>query len=601
MVLVVSKKIMQNTLKIFKNNKILRNLLDNIFAKLYNNHIKYKNERGIFMGETETKTQDQGKYSGMWEKSCGVEPNFFKKICEPIEDIKVIKSNGDLISKVFGKNDNKSNDKLKVVIKDSELTDARDVLTNFRNYVKNVEVTCKNSNTVTNVWKNFKKLFKEVAKSLAGRNDKNDYKRLSNIKLKFSSFAKKSNLIKEIKLSDESTKNEKNVKGFIVSLIILYRKVLYAYIVAKDKSMHGIALPKRVAGKEMSTVASGIGDGSEGESMSATAAPEEKEKAIKGKSGKMSVIINGINTICSQQSYAGYFKEVGRFIEELKACGTGNSYECLKWILNDAPNLNNTPNNKIGLVSNHVTAAYGKVTQLCKFLQKRGSRFRYNNGKSSFTCMIAMNASLRHASVIDVLKKLKNYLDDKRMSGVKPWINQPGSEANDTTTRQLSGYSSQNAATSNTPEYVKPVAQSHGGVPNRKPPQARPSGVSANFSEQNGSKNSIHPELPEPEKLCYKANTEYTDISDDLEKILKAVREIDQNAQIVYNKESKTIEQIKSTDKLLQELFLKFLEDKFNWEDLQEKEKNKIVPDGIYNKFYNLYYAVYPNSSQATK
>ena len=554
------------------------------------------------MGETEIKTQnqDQGKYSDMWTKKCGVKDSFFTGFCKNIDSTSMINKD-NFIDRVFGKDDNKNDDKLKVVIKSEELDKTRDLLTTFRTYVKDVETVCKKSNTVTNVWKNFKKLFKEVAKSLAGRNDKNDYKRLSNIKLKFSSFAKKSNLIKEIKLSDESTDNEKNVKGFIVSLIILYRKVLYAYIVAKDKSMNGIALPKKDAGKEMSTVASGIGDGSEGESMSATAAPEEKEKAIKGKSGKMSVIINGINTICSQQSYAGYFKEVGRFIEELKACGTGNSYECLKWILNDAPNLNNTPNNKIGLVSNHVTAAYGKVTQLCKFLQKRGSRFRYNNGKSSFTCMIAMNASLRHASVIDVLKKLKNYLDDKRMSGVKPWINQPGSEANDTTTRQLSGYSSQNAATSNTPEYVKPVAQSHGGVPNRKPPQARPSGVSANFSEQNGSKNSIHPELPEPEKLCYKANTEYTDISDDLEKILKAVREIDQNAQIVYNKESKTIEQIKSTDKLLQELFLKFLEDKFNWEDLQEKEKNKIVPDGIYNKFYNLYYAVYPNSSQATK
>lgn len=542
------------------------------------------------MGETETKTQDQGKYSGMWEKSCGVEPNFFKKICEPIEDIKVIKSNGDLISKVFGKNDNKSNDKLKVVIKDSELTDARDVLTNFRNYVKNVEVTCKNSNTVTNVWKNFKKLFKEVAKSLAGRNDKNDYKRLLNIKLKFSSFAKKSNLMKEINISNKNAgESEKNVKRLIMSLIILYRKVLYAYIVAKDKSMHGIALPKKDAGKEMSAGTSVISGTSEGESMSDTGASEEKEKAIKGKSGKMSVIINGINAICIQQSYTGYCKEVGSFIDGLKACGTGNSYECLKWILKDPPD------GKSGLVPNYVNVACEKVTQLCKFLQKRGSDFRYNNGKSSFTCMIAMNASLRHASVIDVLKKLKNYLSQKS-GGIDAWIS---SGISDTTTEQNN--ESESNSTSNTPEYVKPVAQSHGGVPNRKPPQARPSGVSANFSEQNGSKNSIHPELPEPEKLCYKANTEYTDISDDLEKILKAVREIDQNAQIVYNKESKTIEQIKSTDKLLQELFLKFLEDKFNWEDLQEKEKNKIVPDGIYNKFYNLYYAVYPNSSQATK
>lgn len=50
MVLVVSKKIMQNTLKIFKNNKILRNLLDNTFAKLYNNHIKYKKRKGNFYG-----------------------------------------------------------------------------------------------------------------------------------------------------------------------------------------------------------------------------------------------------------------------------------------------------------------------------------------------------------------------------------------------------------------------------------------------------------------------------------------------------------------------------------------------------------------------
>lgn len=585
MVLVVSKKIMQNTLKIFKNNKILRNLLDNIFAKLYNNHIKYKNERGIFMGETETKTQDQGKYSGMWEKSCGVEPNFFKKICEPIEDIKVIKSNGDLISKVFGKNDNKSNDKLKVVIKDSELTDARDVLTNFRNYVKNVEVTCKNSNTVTNVWKNFKKLFKEVAKSLAGRNDKNDYKRLSNIKLKFSSFAKKSNLIKEIKLSDESTKNEKNVKGFIVSLIILYRKVLYAYIVAKDKSMHGIALPKRVADKEMSAVALGIGDGSEGESMSATAAPEEKEKAIKGKSGKMSVIINGINTICSQRSYTGYCKEVGSFIDGLKACGTGNSYECLKWILKDPPD------GKSGLVPNYVNVAHDKVTQLCKFLQKRGSNFRYNNGKSSFTCMIAMNASLRHASVIDVLKKLKNYLSQKS-GGIDAWIS---SGISDTTTGQPSGDSQQNVSTSSA------AGAGTSQAPSTKPPQTRPSSVSTNFSEQNGSKDSSLPELPKPEKVYYRANTGDNYIPSGLKEIFKAVREIDQNAQIVYNRGSRTIEQIISTDKLLSK-FLK--KDEFDWDDLKEKEKNNIVPEGIYDKFidlYNAYDAVYPNSSQATK
>lgn len=537
------------------------------------------------MGKTETQTQNQGKYSDMWEKSCGVKDSFFTEFCKNIGSTNMI-TKDKFIDRVFGKNDNKNDDKLKVVIKSEELDKTRDLLTTFRTYVKDVETVCKKSNTVTNVWKNFKKLFKEVAKSLAGRNDKNDYKRLSNIKLKFSSFAKKSNLIKEIKLSDESTENEKNVKGFIVSLIILYRKVLYAYIVAKDKSMNGIALPKKDAGKEMSTVASGIGDGSEGESMSATAAPEEKEKAIKGKSGKMSVIINGINTICSQQSYADYCEKVRDFIKDLKDCGTGNSYECLKWILND------TPNNKIGLVSNYVTAAYDKVTQLCKFLQKRGSNFRYN-GKSSFTCMIAMNASLRHASVIDVLKKLKNYLDDKRMNGVKSWINQPGSEANGVATGQPLSGSLQSTPVSGV---AGAVAQSHVGahLPLKKPPQTRPVGVGSNVSKQNGSKDSIHPELPEPEKLCYKANTEYTDISDDLKKILKAVREIDQNAQIVYNKESKTIEQIKSTDKLLQELFLKFLEDKFNWKDLQEKEKNKIVPDGIYNKFYNLYYTVYP-------
>lgn len=486
MVLVVSKKIMQNTLKIFKNNKILRNLLDNIFAKLYNNHIKYKNERGIFMGETETKTQDQGKYSGMWEKSCGVEPNFFKKICEPIEDIKVIKSNGDLISKVFGKNDNKSNDKLKVVIKDSELTDARDVLTNFRNYVKNVEVTCKNSNTVTNVWKNFKKLFKEVAKSLAGRNDKNDYKRLLNIKLKFSSFAKKSNLMKEINISNKNAgESEKNVKRLIMSLIILYRKVLYAYIVAKDKSMHGIALPKKDAGKEMSAGTSVISGTSEGESMSDTGASEEKEKAIKGKSGKMSVIINGINAICIQQSYTGYCKEVGSFIDGLKACGTGNSYECLKWILKDPPD------GKSGLVPNYVNVACDKVTQLCKFLQKRGSDFRYNNGKSSFTCMIAMNASLRHASVIDVLKKLKNYLSQKS-GGIDAWIS---SGISDTTTEQNN--ESESNSTSSTPESVKPVAQSHGGayLPLKKPPQTRPVGAESNVSKQQISR----PTLKAPE------------------------------------------------------------------------------------------------------